>query len=182
MKNTTKIIVAALTVASLAAVSIVSAYPGGGYGMGFGQGMGPWAGMMGHGYGMGPGTGMGHGMGPGFARGGMHGFDSPGVTAARLADLKATLKITPAQEPAWATYEASVRQQVETRQAFHAAMLAQMQDPKATIDHAAQHEAMSNLLAAQTEARNALYAELTPEQKAVIDRPRGLGYGPHMGW
>jgi LTXXQ motif family protein len=178
MKNITKIIVATVSVASLAAVSIVSAHPGGGYGMGYGQGMGPGIGMMGHGYGVGPGAGMG----PGFGMGGMYGFESPAVMAARLSDLKSTLKITPAQEPAWATYEAQVRQQVETRQTFHAAMLAQMQDPKATIDHNAQHEAMSKLIAAQAEARNALYAVLTPEQKALLDRPRGPGYGWHMGW
>ena len=118
MKTTTKIIAATLTVASLAAVSIVSAHPGGGYGMGYGQGMGPGAGMMGQGYGMGPGAGMGQGMGPG----GMHGFDSPAVTTARLGDLKATLKIAPAQESVWATYEAQVKQQVQTRQAFHAGL------------------------------------------------------------
>ena len=47
MKTTTKIIAATLTVVSLAAVSVVSAHPGGGYGMGYGQGMGPGAGMMG---------------------------------------------------------------------------------------------------------------------------------------
>jgi len=178
MKTTTKIIAATLTVASLAAVSIVSAHPGGGYGMDFGQSMGPGAGMMGQGYGMGPGAGMG----PGFAMGGMHGFDSPAVMTARLGDLKATLKITPAQEPAWATYEAQVRQQVQTRQAFHTAMLAQMQDPKATIDHNTQHEAMTKLFAAQTEARNALYAVLTSEQKAVFEQPQRLGHGRHLGW
>ena len=178
MKTSTKFIVATLAVASLAAVSIVSAHPGGGYGMGYGQGMGPGSGMMGQGYGMGPGAGMGQRMGPG----GMHGFDSPAVTTARLGDLKATLKITPAQESAWATYEAQVQQQVQTRQAFHTAMLAQMQDPKVAIDHNAQHEAMSKLFAAQTEARNALYAVLTPEQKAFFESPRGSGYGRHMGW
>ena len=178
MKTNIKIISATLAVASLAAVSIVSAHPGGVYGMGYGQGMGPGSGMMGQGYGMGPGAGMGQGMGPG----GMHGFDSPAVTTARLGDLKATLKITPAQESVWSTYEAQVRQQVQTRQAFHTAMLAQMQDPKVTIDHNAQHEAMSKLFAAQTEARNALYAVLTPEQKAVFESPRGPGYGRHMGW
>ena len=178
MKTTTKIIAATLTVASLAAVSVVSAHPGGGYGMGFGQGMSPGAGMMGQGYGMGPGAGMG----PGIAMGGMHGFDSPAVTTARLGDLKATLKITPAQERAWATYEAQVQQQVQTRQAFHAAMLAQTQDPKATIDRNVQHEAMTKLFAAQTAARDALYAVLTPEQRAVLERPPGSGYGRHMGW
>ena len=166
MKTTTKFIAAALAVVSLAAVSIVSAHPGGGYGMGYGPGM----------------MGQGYGMGPGFAMGGMRGFDSPAVTAARLGDLKATLKITPAQESVWATYEAQVKQQVQTRQAFHNAMLTQMQDPKVAIDHNAQHEAMSKLFVAQTEARNALYAVLAPEQKAVFERPQGLGYGRHMGW
>lgn len=185
MKTTTKIIAATLTVASLAAVSIVSAHPDGGQGMGYGQGMGPGSGMMGQGYGMGPGAGMmgqGHGMGSGFAMGGMHGFDSPAVTTARLGDLKSTLKITPAQESAWTTYEAQVRQQAQTRQAFHTAMLAQRQDPKATIDHNAQHAAMSQLFAAQAEARNALFAVLTPEQKALLERPQGRGHGQHMGW
>ena len=171
MKTATKIIAATLTVAALAAASIVSAHPGG-YDMGYGQGMGPGAGMMGPGY----------GMGPGLAMGGMRGFDSPAVITARLGDLKSTLKITPAQESAWATYEAQVRQQVQTRQAFHTAMLAQMQDPKVAIDHNAQHEAMSKLFAAQTEARNALYAVLAPEQKAVFERPQCLGDGRHMGW
>jgi Spy/CpxP family protein refolding chaperone len=172
MKTTTKIIAATLAVASFTVVSIVSAHPGGGYGMGDGQGMGPGAGMMGH----------GAGMGPGFAMGGMHGLDSPAVTTARLGDLKSTLKITPVQEPAWTTYEAQVRQQVQTRQAFHTAMLAQMQDPKVTIDHNAQHETMSKLFVAQTEARNALDAVLTPEQKAVFEGPKQRGHGRHMGW
>ncbi len=112
--------------------------------------------------------------------GGMHGFDSPAVTAARLSDLKTALQITQAQEGAWATYEAQVRQQAETRQTFHAAMLAQMQDPKASIDHNARHEAMSKLFAAQAEARDALLGVLTAEQKARFERPQGPGYGRHM--
>src|SRR5690242_5401586 len=127
MKTTTKLTAVTLAAALLAAVSLVSAHPGGGFGMGYGPGMG-----------MGPGAGMG----PGFAMGGMHGLDSPAVMAARLGDLKATLKITPAQEPAWAKYEAQVRQQAEARQAFRTAMLAQAQDPKVTVDRNARHEAM----------------------------------------
>ena len=86
MKTTTKIIAATLTVASLAAVSIVSAHPGGGYGMAYEQGMGPGAGMMEQGYGMGRGAGMG----PGLAMGGMPGFDSPAVTTARLGAVSYT--------------------------------------------------------------------------------------------
>jgi len=76
MKTTTKLTAVTLAAALLAAASIVSAHPGGGYGMGYGPGMGPGAGMMGQGY------GSGAGMGPGFAMGGMHGLDSPAVMTA----------------------------------------------------------------------------------------------------
>jgi Spy/CpxP family protein refolding chaperone len=182
MKTTTKLAAVALTVVSLAAASIVAAHPGGGYGMGGAPGMGPGVGMWGPGYAMG--MGPGRGMGPGAAMGGMHGFDSPAVTAARLSDAKAALSITPAQESAWAAYEAQVRQLAETRQALHASMWAQMQDPKATIDHNAQHEAMTRLFALQAEARDALFAVLTPEQKSLFDQPfgpRGPGAG-HPMW
>lgn len=175
MKTSTKIIAVTLTVASLAAVSIVSAHPGGGYGMGYGQGMGPGVGMMGFGHGM-MGGGAGYGMGIGSGMG----FDSPAVLAARLADLKGELKITSAQEPAWQQFELQWRQQVETGQAFRAAMWAQMQDPKASIDHNAQHETMTKLFAAQEAARTALYAVLSPEQKSLADQQLRGGYGRHM--
>lgn len=145
-------------------------------GQGPGMGMGMMSPGQGMGHGMGMGQGMGQGMGPGFGMG----FDSPAVLSARLGDFKTALKITPAQEPAWQKYETQLRQQVETRQAFHAAMQAQMQDPKATIDHNAQHEAMTNLFAAQEAARAELFAVLTPEQKAQFAQPRGHGYGHHM--
>lgn len=168
MKTSTKIIAATLAVVSFAAVSVVSAHPGGGWGMGSGPGVGM----------MGPGQGMGQGMGMGM--GGM-GFDSPAVLTARLGDLKAALKITPAQEAAWQKYEVQLRQQVATRQAFHTAMQTQMQDPKATIDHNAQHEAMSKLFTAQQTARDELYAVLTPEQKALADQQAQPSHGHHMG-
>ena len=183
MKTTTKIIAATLAVVSLSAVSIVSAHQGGGAGLGYGCGAGQATGMMGHG--MGPGAGMG----PGHTMGGMRGMGgmaSPAVTAARLGDMKAALKITPAQETAWASYEAQVKQQAQTRQTFHTAMQAQMQDPKLSIDRNAQHETMSKLFAAQAEARTALVAVLTPEQKALFEQPQGAGYGRghgrHMAW
>jgi len=178
MKTTTKIIAATLAVVSFAAVSVVSAHPGGGYGMG----SGPSVGMMGSGPGMGNGMGSGHrmGMGMGMGMGGM-GVDSPAVLAARLGDLKAILKITPAQDAAWQKYETQLRQQVATRQAFHTTMQAQMQDPKVTIDHNAQHETMTKLFAAQGAARDELYAALTTEQKALADQQARPGHGHHMG-
>ncbi|MBL0085837.1 MAG: Spy/CpxP family protein refolding chaperone [Ideonella sp.] len=193
MKTATKIIAATVTLASLAAASVVLAHPGQGMGMGPGMGMG----MMGHGMGpgmgqgmgMGPGMGMmGHGMGPGMA-GRMHGPQTGATAASHLSELKAQLKITAAQEPAWQKFDAFVRQQAETSQAMRTTMQAQMQaqrnDPKAApIDYAAQREAMGKLrdthLAARDAARKELYAVLTPEQKAIADQHMRPGRGHRM--
>ena len=100
MKRSTKIFAAIAATATLALAGAAFSHPGGG--PGFGPGMGPGHGMgYGMGYGMGPG-GMGPGMmGPG-------GFDMNAAAAGRLAALKAQLQITPAQEPAWKAYEATV--------------------------------------------------------------------------
>ena len=176
MKTTTKIIAATLTVMSLAAVSVVAAHPGGGYGMGQGSGMGQGVGMVGSGHGMGQGMDSGHSMGPGAGMSGM-GFGSPAVLAARLGDAKTALKINADQDAAWQKYAAQVQQQMQARQAFHTAMQAQMQDPKVGIDRNAQHEAMSKLFIAQDAARSELLALLTPEQKAQFGQQRGSGHG-----
>lgn len=187
MKTTTKIIATTLTVLSLAAVSVVSAHPGGGYGMGQGAGMGPGAGMMGQGMGMGMGMGQGMGQGYGMGHGagmsavGGMGFDSPAVLAARMGDMKTALKITTEQDAVWQKYAAQVQQQAQTRQAFHASMQAQMQDPKVSIDRNAQHETMTKLFASQDAARTELLAVLTPEQKALFGQPRGAGHNHRMG-
>jgi Spy/CpxP family protein refolding chaperone len=176
MKTTNRIIAAAVAVAALSVAGAGFAHPGMGYGMGYGMGMGP---GMGYGMGMGPGSGPGIG-GPVTAE----------VVAAELAGLKAALKITPAQEPAWQKYETLLRQQAEAGQAMRNAMLAQMKDP-ATADFAAQREAMLKLrethLQARGEARNELFAVLTPEQKALMAQRAYPGHGRHMsmqgrGW
>jgi len=72
-------------------------------------------------------------------------------------------------------------------------MHASMQDPKAaaSMDHAAQREAMGKVHAAQRSerdaARQALFATLSPEQKAMADqrlggeRRMGMGNAPGMG-
>jgi hypothetical protein len=150
---------------------------GGGMGMhqgmqqGMQQGMGKHGGAHGGTHG-----GKGGGMG-----GGMRGA-GPADAAARLAATKAELKITAAQEPAWQAYEAVVRQQAESRQATRTAMQARMQDPAAAagIDHAAMRETMhqqrESNQAARDQARQALYAVLSPEQKAVADQR--LHFGP----
>jgi Spy/CpxP family protein refolding chaperone len=147
-----------------------------GGGMGMQQGMGKHGGAHGGTHG-----GMGGGMG-----GGMRGA-GPADVAARLAATKAELKITAAQETAWQAYEAVVRQQAESRQAMRTAMQARMQDPAAaaSVDHAAMRETMhqqrESNQAARDQARQALYAVLSPEQKAVADQRLHFGPGHRKG-
>lgn len=170
MKNTIKIIAAAAVIAT------------GFAGAAFAHQDGKMGGMGMHGAGMGMAH---HGGAPGAAPDRMRGMHNPAEAGARLAALKGELKITAAQEPAWQQYEAVVNQQTQARQAARDAMRARMQDPNAaaTVDHAAQREAMSKLHTAQQgerdAARVALVAVLSPEQKAVAERR--LAGGPGVG-
>ena len=206
MKTTTKIIAAVAAAAALALAGGVFAQPG--YGPGFGMGMGPgWGGMgpgWGHmgpgGYGMGgwggmgPGMGGRGGMGPGMGgRGGMGpggfgmmgfgGFDMTQAAASQLAAVKLQLKITPAQEGAWKTYESTVTEQAKAMQALRDQFHSKWQNLKpgeAAPDMTAQHQAMFGLQQsgwqAQNKALKDLYAVLTPEQQAAMGGwgPRGL--------
>ena len=150
MKLTYKIIAGVAASLALAAAGVVYANPG----MGMGQGMN---------------MGMGHGM----AGAMMTGADGAEMAATRLADLKAELKITPAQEATWLAFENLTKQQ-------SAAMLAlgsQMHNPQpgaTSADFAAQRNAMMALRNANQTARETavkdLYAVLTPEQKAIADQ------------
>ncbi len=161
MKATAKFFAVTLAALSFAAASAVLAQPG--------MGMGPGAG-----YGPGMAQGMGPGMGPG-TRGRMAGPESPAVTQARLGDLKAVLKITAAQEPAWALYANVVTQQAQTREATRTEMLAKMQNPALSVSErtALREEAMKVRdlhLAERTQAIKSLQAVLTPEQRTIADQ------------
>ena len=187
MKTSNSILAVTIIAASLAGAGSAFAHGGmgaGAMGMGaehpMGQGMMGAGHEMGHGM-MGMGQGMGHGhmgMGAGMhaGMGPMQGPEAPASVSARLADSKAQLKITSAQEAAWSKYAALVTQQVEAHANMRTQMHAQMSDPKtaSTVDHAAQREAMHKLqqdnLAARNTALTELYAVLTPEQKAVADQ------------
>lgn len=176
MKTTTKIVAGTIAALSLATASAVFAH----------QGMGPGMGM-GAGPGMGMGSGMGHGM-----RGGMHGPESAAVTAARLSDLKAELKITPTQDNAWQAYATVVQQQAAARESMRTQMQAQMQaqmqekSAAAPVDRSARHEAMSQQreqhFAARSAAVKDLYAVLTPEQKALAEQRLSAMPGHGMAW
>jgi Spy/CpxP family protein refolding chaperone len=101
---------------------------------------------------------------------------------AYLSTLKARLKITPAQEPAWKAYESAVTQQASAMQAAREKFRAEWQNlkPGEVPDRAAHFEAMAALRQsgweAQGKARADLFAVLTPEQQALA----GGGWG-HRG-
>jgi Spy/CpxP family protein refolding chaperone len=178
MKLTYKIIAGAAATLSLAVAGIVYAHPGGGMGgYGMGPGMGP-----GMGQGMGPGMGM-RGRGPGM--GAMGGAEA---ASERTAQLKAELKITPAQENAWKAYESVVAQHAATMQTMRSQMQALMQSQQPGADNSAfiaHREAMARQhegnLAARTAALKDLYAVLTPEQRAIADNTLSPMGGPRMG-
>jgi hypothetical protein len=139
-------------------------------------------GGMGSGYG----PGMGMGMGPGHGR--MAGGDPAAMADARLSDLKAQLKINSAQEPAWQVFTSQAKQQAASMQA----MRARMQDGTGTAPERMEQRATAMQqraagMATMASAFNALYAVLTPEQKAIADQNagmmghRGMRRGPRAG-
>jgi Spy/CpxP family protein refolding chaperone len=125
----------------------------------------------------GVGPGVGHGFGPGMGMEPGHrpiaGVD-PAAIDSRLGDLKAQLKITPAQESAWQAYIGAAKQQAASMQALRA----QMQEgtgtaPERMGQRTELMQQRSAAMSTMTNAFNALYAVLTPEQKAIADQHRG---------
>jgi Spy/CpxP family protein refolding chaperone len=116
--------------------------------------------------------------------GGAGTFDMSQAAASRLAAFKAQLKITPAQEPAWKSYESAITEQAKSMQSMRDQFHAQWQNVKpgeAGPDGAAQRQSMFALRQsgweAQQKALSELRAVLTPEQVAAMNGgwgPRGL--------
>ena len=135
----------------------------------------PYGGM---GQGFGPGMGMGHGHGP------MAGVDPAAMADSHLSDLKAQLKINASQEAAWQAFATQAKAQAASMQAMHVQM---QQDTGSAPERMAQRTTAMQQRAAgmatMTNAFNALYAVLTPEQKAIADQNvgmmghRGMGFG-----
>lgn len=135
----------------------------------------PYGGM---GQGFGPGMGMGHGHGP------MAGVDPAAMADSHLSDLKAQLKINASQEAAWQAFATQAKAQAASMQAVHVQM---QQDTGSAPERMAQRTTAMQQRAAgmatMTNAFNALYAVLTPEQKAIADQNvgmmghRGMGFG-----
>ena len=108
MRQIDRRVVLGAAIALVAGMRVAGAQPGPGM---------PGPGGMGPGMGMGAGRGMGGG--PGFGRG----INDP---VSYLANLKAELGITPAQEAAWQTYAETVQSTASQMQAMHANMFQTM--------------------------------------------------------
>lgn len=178
MKTSTRIIATAFAIATLANTGAVLAQQGAGMGGRMNQG-----GAMAHGMGSGNGQGIHHGDG---THGRMQGADTAASRASDLTGMKAELKLTAAQEPAWQKFESLMRQQTEASQARRTAMQTQMRDPQtaAQVDRTALRESMRNVQQANQAARDAarrdLLAELTPEQRVLAERHFNAAGGHRM--
>jgi hypothetical protein len=110
-----------------------------------------------------------------------HSHDPVAAADKRLGRLKADLKITAAQEPAWNAYAAQVKQHAGDMQALHNQMREGASDntrPSAPerverqAQFAKQQQEYLERLALVTKD---LYATLTPEQKTLADQRLGGG-------
>jgi uncharacterized small protein (DUF1192 family) len=109
---------------------------------------------------------MGHGMMQG------HHAGMSSVVEGRLAYLKSELGITEAQAAAWSAYADAARARVGGMQSMHTDMMASMEKGGAIerMDTRIKGmEAMLEAMRAIKPATEALYATLTPEQKAIAD-------------
>lgn len=168
MKRTHALIAGLVAGASLAISAATYAQPYGG-GMGYG-----------------PGAGMGYGHGPMAGQGPGAGVDRAARVESHLAAMKAQLQITPAQEAAWQAFATKAKEQAAAMQAFHAQMQTQTGTTNAAermAQHTAAMQQRAVLMTAKTDAFVALYATLSPEQKAIADQSFGPmgGRGKHHG-
>ncbi len=138
-------------------------------------------------FGGGPGFGPGGGYGPGMMGRGPGGPWGDPATAAqnRLGALHTQLDITSAQEAAWQAFANAVNAQAQQMQQFRNRMLQSAPTTNAA-DRMALHaqfmQQRAQGAAATSQAFSALYAALTPEQRALLDQrgPR-RGIGPFGG-
>jgi Spy/CpxP family protein refolding chaperone len=165
MKRTHTLIASVVAGATLAVAAATYAQPLGG---------------MGHGYG--PGMGMGPGHGP------MAGVDPSVMAESHLNDLKAQLKITSTQESAWLAFAAEAKQQAASMHVMRAQMEQETGTaPERMARHAGAMQQRAAGMAAMSTAFSALYAVLTPEQKAIADQDlgmpgqHGMRFGPRAG-
>ena len=160
MTRTHTLIVGVVAGIALAVAAATYAQPYGGMGQGFG-----------------PGMGVGPGHGP------MAGVDPAAMADSHLSDLKAQLNINTSQEAAWQAFATQAKAQAASMQAMRAQM---QQDTGTAPERMAQRTTAMQQRAAgmvtMTNAFGALYAVLTPEQKAIADQNVGMMGHRGMGF
>ena len=121
----------------------------------------------------------------GMAEGMMHGGDSAAMVDRHLADTKAALNITAAQEPAWQAFATQAKQQAEAMQT----MRGKLQDADANATAPDRMQARTQLLQqrltgmeAMTKALKHLYAVLSPEQRSIANQRLGMMGEQRMGF
>lgn len=134
----------------------------------------------------GMGAGFGGGMGMGSGHGPMAGADPAAMVDSRLADLKAQLKITTAQEAAWQAFTGAAKQQATS---MHGPRVRMQEGTETAPERMGQRTELmqqhTTAMTTMTDAFDALYAMLTPEQKAIADQqfgmmgPHAMRFGPH---
>lgn len=118
---------------------------------------------------------------------GMRGGPNPEFAQARLDALEAALKLQPDQLAAWNAFEARVKAQIEERVKMREAMRNFQGDAQALADQRVAWMKQRAQAAEEINAlRKALYATLTPEQRATFEQfrpgPGGMaGVGPGRG-
>ena len=95
---------------------------------------------------------------------------------AHLSKLKTELKLTAAQEPAWNTFEKTIKDQMG-KHPHHQKMAAGADPMQAHIDYMEQRLAGMKLV---QKARADLYQTLSPEQKAIFDK-HSMSHRHHHG-
>lgn len=186
MKRSQKVIVGITAVLSAAAIGTAFAQS---------DGMGAYR-MSGSAAGMESGSMMGGGMmggsmmdegnmrQRGMAEGMMHGGDSAAMVDRHLADTKAALNITAAQEPAWQAFATQAKQQAEAMQT----MRGKLQDADANATAPDRMQARTQLLQqrltgmeAMTKALKHLYTVLSPEQRTIANQRLSMMGEQRMG-
>ncbi len=103
--------------------------------------------------------------------------------AKRLEQLKAQLKLTPAQDGAWASYTAAMQPPAQRPPRPSRAEMAQLTTPQRIDRMQAMQAERQQRMGQRLDAVKAFYAQLTPEQQKVYDqqsmRHGERGHGRH---
>lgn len=142
-----------------------------------GVGIASSAAILAHGHGPMAGDGAEMSQCPMAGQGPMKGRHMGGGPAAHLDAIKAELKLTAEQQPAWDTFEKAVRERAKAMTDAHPTQQAGKHDPESHIAFMEQRLAG---MKTTHQARTELFKVLTPEQQSVFDQQHG-SHGRHHG-